>query len=135
MAPLISLDWQRWHDDGAPGNSRSDRSPPNACAISGRIFLLQSQRDFSNWSRCLADGCIRKGCPLAHSADEPAPAGFAFVVAQTCASSMFIIDGEAEIVRLDGAPDFDALASNWPSHEALLWAFDLLALVQRTPDR
>jgi ATP-dependent DNA ligase len=39
----------------------------------------------------------------------------------------FLIDGEAVIARDDGTPDFRALRSRRRGHEAVLYAFDLIA--------
>ena len=40
----------------------------------------------------------------------------------------FLIDGEAAICRPDGLTDFDALRSRRRSHEAVMFAFDLIEL-------
>jgi bifunctional non-homologous end joining protein LigD len=40
----------------------------------------------------------------------------------------FVIDGEAVILGVDGAPDFNALHSRKHDHEVQLYAFDCLAL-------
>jgi bifunctional non-homologous end joining protein LigD len=42
-------------------------------------------------------------------------------------AASFLIDGEAVIARDDGTPDFHALRSKRRGHEAVLFAFDLLA--------
>ena len=42
-------------------------------------------------------------------------------------ATSFLLDGEAVIPRADGMPDFNALRSQGRNHEALLYAFDLLA--------
>ena len=41
-------------------------------------------------------------------------------------ATSFLIDGEAVIARDDGTPDFHALRSRRRSHEAVLYAFDLI---------
>jgi hypothetical protein len=40
----------------------------------------------------------------------------------------FLIDGEAVIARDDGTPDFHAQRGRRRGHEAVLYAFDLIAL-------
>ena len=42
-------------------------------------------------------------------------------------ASAFLLDGEAVIPREDGLPDFNALRSRRRNHEAMLYAFDLIA--------
>jgi ATP-dependent DNA ligase len=43
-------------------------------------------------------------------------------------AASFLIDGEAVIANEDGTPDFHALRSKRRGHEAVLYAFDLIAL-------
>ena len=46
-------------------------------------------------------------------------------------ASSFLLDGESVIPRADGMPDFNALRSQSRNHEALLYAFDLIAARRR----
>ena len=50
-------------------------------------------------------------------------------------ASSFLLDGEAVIARDDGMPDFRALRSREPDHEAMLHAFDLTRARRRRPAR
>ena len=47
----------------------------------------------------------------------------------------FLIDGEVVITREDGMSDFHALRSRRRGHEAVLFAFDLIAARRRRPAR
>jgi hypothetical protein len=43
----------------------------------------------------------------------------------------FVLDGEVVVLRQDGTSDFDALASRKHDKRAMLYAFDLLAVVEQ----